>query len=97
MVEFARFIAYNDEQLSAKSSDSDMSELKHLYDVRDIATKEYINSDGLDENDESAIQTAEMSYKGHLSKVSNKNEVAAWNIINKACDEALSKFPTSLN
>jgi len=35
------------------------------------------------------------AFAGHLTMNSKENEVAAWRVINRACDLALEKYPTA--
>ena len=38
-----------------------------------------------------------MAFKGHLEVISVENELAAWDIIRKAIDDMLAKYPTTLD
>ena len=36
------------------------------------------------------------AHDGHIPKICTENEVGAWKLISKACDEKLSKYPSTL-
>ena len=52
---------------------------------------------GPDEDEMQARMSVQMSFDGHLAEVSKSNELAAWDVIVKACDLVLSNYPTTLH
>ena len=83
LIGFARFIVY------------DTDDIAMIHIMANDSYEEYnkrMDKEGKERNEEDMKQ----EFKGYLSKYTKENELKAWKLISSACDELLSKYPTTL-
>jgi len=81
MIAFARYIVLSNQDADVYLEwQKSQSELK----MKQAATQVYLDK-----------QLAPV-FEGYLPCISKDNEASAWRYIDKACDESLAKYPTTL-
>ena len=88
LVEWCRYVVFDDD-------------LAHLYLAKTEAVNAYIKKKNENKNqDDSEEDPDDMDisevFKGSLNKISLKNEVLVWKLIEKTVDESLAKYPTTI-